>query len=469
MNDKEFYPSYEKRDLPQPPSFGKALGVGVIILALAIGTGELILWPHLIAKFGLGLLWLALIGITFQYFINQEVARNTLATGESIFSSTGRIWVWLPFFWLLSVIALYIWPAWAGTLGTVLAEIFGFGDYIIWALVSLLFILFITFSGQRAYKVLEISLKIIVPIFFILLLFFSFLNLKVYHFKEIFLGLINFGWIPTGIDMQVLLGAIVFAGAGGLLNLCTSLWYRDKGLGMAKYAGHITNPVTGKIEAVDYKGYTFEINAENLKKWKKWMKYVFIDQGIIFWFLGLVTLILLSANAYAVLSPRGLVPEGLQLATLQAMIFEESWGVIGSKLFLFMIFLMLFSTMWTIIDVAARIISDIIYTRLQIQPLRKFSSQKIQNLSIHHLYYGLIVAFVVISAVLLPFKEPFVFIIISSVLGGFVMAVYVPILIYLNNFRLPKPLRPGLITNIFMVSAALFYSYFSFMILSSYF
>lgn len=466
MHNKNFYPPYEKRDLPQPPSWPKALGVGIIVIGLAIGTGELILWPHLIAKFGLGLLWLALIGITFQYFINQEVARHTLATGESIFTSTGRIWLWLPLFWLLSAVILYIWPAWAGALGTILAELFGFGNYLIWAWISLVLVLVITFSGKRAYKVLETSLKIIVPVFFILLLFFSFLNLKIYHFKEIFLGLINFGWIPKDIDIKVLLGAIVFAGAGGLLNLCVSLWYRDKGLGMAKYAGHITNPVTGKAEAVDPKGYVFEITPENLKKWRKWMKYIFIDQGVIFWFLGLITLILLSANAYAVLSPRGLVPEGLKIATLQALIFQEKWGIIGSKLFLFMAFLMLFSTMWTIIDVASRIISDIIYTHLQIKPSQKYLS-KMKNISIHHLYYGLVIAFVAISAVLLPFKEPFVFIITTSVLGGFVMAIYIPILIYLNNFKLAKPLRPGFITNLVMVSASLFYLYFAARILIS--
>ena len=79
------YLPYEKRDLPEPPSWRKALGVGIIVMGLAIGTGELILWPHLITKFGFGLLWLALVGITFQYFINQEVARHTLATGESIY------------------------------------------------------------------------------------------------------------------------------------------------------------------------------------------------------------------------------------------------------------------------------------------------------------------------------------------------------------------------------------------------
>jgi len=74
---------------------------------------------------------------------------------------------------------------------------------------------------------------------------------------------------------------------------------------------------------------------------------------------------------------------------------------------------------------------------------------------------------VTISAILLPLKEPFIFIIITSVLGGFVMAIYVPILIYLNNFKLPKPLRPGFITNFFMVSASLFYLYFAVIILFS--
>ncbi|MEW5805558.1 MAG: hypothetical protein AB1721_02450 [Patescibacteria group bacterium] len=56
--------------MPQPPAWNKALGVGIVVMGLALGTGELILWPHLIVKFGLGLLWLALLGITLQYFIN---------------------------------------------------------------------------------------------------------------------------------------------------------------------------------------------------------------------------------------------------------------------------------------------------------------------------------------------------------------------------------------------------------------
>ena len=130
---------------------------------------------------------------------------------------------------------------------------------------------------------------------------------------------------------------------------------------MGKYVGRITNPVTGNIEAVSFKGYTFNPNKENLVNWKKWMRFIKIDQGIIFWLLGLTTLVLLSLNAYAVLKPHGIVPEGLSVAVSQAQIFFELWGVLGSNSFLIMAFLMLFSVMWTIIDAFSRIISYIFY------------------------------------------------------------------------------------------------------------
>ena len=85
------YSELEIQTLHKAPHWSKALGVGIVVMGLAIGTGELILWPHLITKYGPQLLWMALMGITFQYFINQEVARHALATGESFFTSSKGI------------------------------------------------------------------------------------------------------------------------------------------------------------------------------------------------------------------------------------------------------------------------------------------------------------------------------------------------------------------------------------------
>ncbi|MFA6407219.1 MAG: Nramp family divalent metal transporter [Candidatus Paceibacterota bacterium] len=456
---EQHYGEFETRELPEPPHWRKALGVGVVVMGLAIGTGELILWPHLVTKYGYGVLWAAFLGITFQYFINQEVARHAIATGESFFTSSSRIFRWFAPFWLLSSILLYVWPGWAAAIGTTLRELFGFGTYIEWALVSLLLVLILTFAGKVAYRILEQSLKIIVPTFFTLLIISSFFNLSSVDFSEMLKGITHFGYFPEGIDMVVFLGAIAFAGAGGLLNLCTSLWYRDKQTGMGKYVGRIINPITGKEEAVSFRGYRFDIHKENIARWKHWMRFIRIDQGVIFWFLGLVTLILLSMNAYATLTPKGLVPEGLNVAVAQAHIFGATWGILGFNLFLIMAFLMLFSVMWTVLDAFTRIVSDIFYVNSRIGPFKKYLTS-LATISIHKLYYVSITTLVITSALLLPMKQPLALLSISAALGGFTMAIYIPILIYLNNAKLAKPLRPGVFTNIAMMAATLFYWYF---------
>ncbi len=460
---QDFYGKRETRELPNPPHWSKSLGVGVVVMGLAIGTGELIMWPHLVTKHGLNILWTAILGITFQYFINQEVARHALATGESFFTSSSRIFKWFAPFWLVSAVLLYVWPGWAAAIGTTLRELFGFGHYLWWAVISLLLVIILTFAGRTAYQILERSLKIIVPTFFILLVISSCLSLSLENLKEVAAGMFKFGYLPDDINMSVLLGAIVFAGAGGLLNLCVSLWYRDKQVGMGKHVGRIINPITGKIEAVSYRGYKFEMSKGHLLRWKKWMHFIKIDQGIIFWLLGLITLVLLSANAHAILAPQGLVPEGLNVAVVQAHIFGANWGAFGFYLFLIMAFLMLFSVMWTVIDAFTRIASDILYVNSRTGPFQKRLGW-LKNISLSHLYYSLILGIVLLSALLLPLEHPLVLLTISAVLGGFTMAIYSPVLIYLNNFKLPKELRPSWITNLFMIFASVFYAFFTIII-----
>jgi len=460
------YPQLEKRDLPPPPNWKKAIGVGVIVMGLAMGTGELILWPHLVTKFGPGLLWLALIGITCQYFINQEVARHEIATGEGFFTSSARVFKWSAPFWLVSAVLLYIWPGWASAIGTTLRELFGFGTYMHWAWAALALALVLTFSGRVAYKMLENSLKITVPAFFFLLLAISFFNLDASDWKDAVAGLFNFGGISDGIDINVLLSAIVFAGAGGMLNLCISLWYRDKQAGMGGYIGRITNPITGKSEAVSATGYYFEPTAENMENWRGWMRFIKIDQGLIFWLLGFITLFLISINAYAVLVPLGLVPEGMDVAVVQAHIFGQHWGPIGFNLFLVMAFLMLFSVMWTVIDALTRMVSDILYTNSRVGPFKKYLSW-LENISMGKFYYCIIVFVVLIGAVLIPLRQPLTLLTISAVLGGLTMAIYTPFLIYLNNFHLPKLLRPSWFTNLMMVMVSGFFWFFAYKVIAS--
>lgn len=460
------FPELEQKSLPKPPSIGKAIGVGIIVTGLAMGTGELIIWPHLVAKNGLSILWLALLGIVAQVFLNMEIARHAIATGESFFTSSTRIIRMIPFFWLFSALILYVWPGWASATGTILSSLFGFGNYVFWGWMSLVLVLILAFSGKYAYDILEKMLKIFVPVFFILLLIISFKNIDLPLLKEALNGVISFGSIPFGIDMKALLGAIVFAGAGGMLNLCVSLWYRDKDFGMGAYASKITNPITGKPEAVSPIGSRFDPeSSENISNWRGWMRFMRVDQIIIFGFFGFLTLFLLSVNTYAVLSISGHIPEGLNIATYQAEIFSNTWGIVGAKLYLLMAFLMLFSVMWAVIDALSRIISDIIHTNSKIGPNVKFFGA-FSRFSIHHLYYFTLTLVVFIGAILLPFNQPLNWLVLSGALGGMVMFIYTPIILFLNNFKLAKKLRPSFITNLTLLVITLFYGYFVYLTLA---
>ena len=80
-----------KKPFPKTIPFKKLLGPSFIILALGLGSGEVILWPFLVATYGLGIAWGAFLGITFQYFMNMEIERYALVKGESVFVGLNKL------------------------------------------------------------------------------------------------------------------------------------------------------------------------------------------------------------------------------------------------------------------------------------------------------------------------------------------------------------------------------------------
>src|SRR3972149_7024779 len=93
------------KDLPPPLPLKKLIGPSFILLGLGLGSGELILWPYLSSNFGLGIIWAAVIGITLQFFINMEIERYTLVTGESIFVGfTRKFGKFAPFWFIFTTL-----------------------------------------------------------------------------------------------------------------------------------------------------------------------------------------------------------------------------------------------------------------------------------------------------------------------------------------------------------------------------
>ena len=88
-------------DLPKPVPFWKMIGPSVILLGAAIGSGEFILWPHIVSHWGFGVWWACMIGLFTQFWINMEIERYTLATGESAVVGLARAWKYWA--WVISV------------------------------------------------------------------------------------------------------------------------------------------------------------------------------------------------------------------------------------------------------------------------------------------------------------------------------------------------------------------------------
>ena len=116
----------DKKDFPKPLSIRKLIGPSFIILGVGLGSGELILWPYLSANFGLGIIWAAIIGITFQFFINMEIERYTLVTGESIFVGlTRKFGRLIPFWFIFTTLVPWMWPGIIASSATVLSSALG--------------------------------------------------------------------------------------------------------------------------------------------------------------------------------------------------------------------------------------------------------------------------------------------------------------------------------------------------------
>ncbi len=106
-------PPLRYRDLPDAPHWTKMVGPSIILAGLALGSGEFILWPYITYQSGFVFFWACLLGVITQFFVNMEIERWTLATGESAivgFCRLSRHWAWV--FLLMNIIP-WMWPGWS--------------------------------------------------------------------------------------------------------------------------------------------------------------------------------------------------------------------------------------------------------------------------------------------------------------------------------------------------------------------
>lgn len=453
-------PAVGLRDLPEPVPLRKITGASVIILATAIGSGEMILWPYITSQIGFTFLWAAIVGFGIQFFLNMEIERYTLATGES--AITGFTRLWKPWWWLFVVFALLqnFWPGWATGAATTASFALGLGaeapivPSTVAALVAIGLALTLSPSVYQWVEKIQGVLVALIMLFVVIAIPVATTGRAWGALVTEGIGDIGFPIGHEGLSAALLLGALAFAGAGGANNLVQSNYIRDKGLGMGQHMPRIVSPVTGHEEARPSLGYLFPLDDENMRRWRGWWKVANWEQFITFFLIGVLTLVTMCVLAYSTLPIGAVEQEELDFLRIEGEVLQNTvapW--VGSAFWVAATFA-LFSTNLGIIDYTGRLIAD----QLKINTLadsRFWTESKL---------YAVFVWLLVIAGSLILLAgvdQPFVLVVISSSIAGVQMFIYSGLLMVLNRKALPTALRTGGVRLAVLAVSFVFFGFLS--------
>ena len=105
---------------PRIRSFWQLAGPGAVLVGLSIGAGELVMWPWITAKFGASMVWAAALGVFLQLWVNLEIGRWTIVTGEAPYTGFARVWMGFIYILLFLTFAGLFLPGWARVSGAAL-------------------------------------------------------------------------------------------------------------------------------------------------------------------------------------------------------------------------------------------------------------------------------------------------------------------------------------------------------------
>ncbi len=426
-------PQRAVRDLPDPPrKYWKYVGPGVVAGGVGLASGEFILWPYIASQVGLVLLWGALLGVLTQFYLNMEIERYTLATGETAVAGFNRFWKHWGLVFAVLVYFANLWPGWAVSSATLATYLFGGGNPSIIAAVGLLVIGAALTLAPVIYVALERMIFVKVAAMAVLVGLSLAFAIEPASWQALPAGLTGIGNIPSGLSVALVFGAVAYAGSGGGQNLCQSNWIRDKGFGMGQYIPRLVSPITGEEEAAPVaRSYTFDPTPENMARWNGWWRFANIEQIFSFVAMTIITIVLMSMLAHSTVFGLPDLPNSVAFLEIEAQQLSTVVGPWFGTLFLAVGTFALFGSAMGVIDYTSRLAADVL------------KSTYLTRASESRIYFGLVWGMIALGFVVLlaGVSQPLTLLVISASTSGATMFLYSMLLIALNKKHLPAPIQ----------------------------
>lgn len=309
----------------------RSLGPGIVVAATAIGTSHLVLSPVAGARFGYELIWLVLFSHLFKYPAFEFGPRYAIATGRSLIhgyqSLPGpRNWALWAFLFTTVLQGLTLLAGMLSVTAAILLASFGVLPLTGWAVVVGLAILLLHALGR--YAALEIGSKIAMAVLVIVSLV-AFLAAPP---APADLGRMFVPSIPDG--SLILVAAILGLMPTGInVAIWHSLWALEH---LPRWRERTTEP--RQLLRIGL----FDLNV-----------------GYLLSALLAVVFVVLGAN---LLRPRGLVPNGVDVALTLSRIYTEVLGDWMFGVFMLAAFLAMFSTAYSVMDGFPRTFATLLRT-----------------------------------------------------------------------------------------------------------
>ncbi|MFZ8855280.1 MAG: Nramp family divalent metal transporter, partial [Thermofilaceae archaeon] len=255
-------------ELPEPPkpgllSYLRAAGPGVIVGSLAIGSGELILFPAAVVNYGPSILWAALLSCIVQAVVAVEAMKYPVYCGQPVHRAFQKLppgpLAWAST-WILALVIPIVWPGWAMGSATAIAAL-QLGRLptpqdsqlvLTWGAVALTAGLVVLHLGGKIERTLELVSWPLIILPLLTVAVGVALAAPPAAWVEVLKGLAGFleprlGFPPQDrVNWLVMAAAIAYIPAGFGFNLFFSSYARDKGWGMGRFAGYISGIVRGR-------------------------------------------------------------------------------------------------------------------------------------------------------------------------------------------------------------------------------